>query len=251
MDELIISPYLLGVLFLVVSSLYSSVGLGGGSSYTALLAILGASHAVIPGVSLTLNAVVTLLGSINYIRQGHARFRLIAAFVVTSVPMAYLGGSLEIAPQLFYAILLATLVLVALRIYLVPDPKLDLDLGPRTKIIAALLIGAILGLIAGIVGIGGGIYLVPIIIILGLGDAKEAAATGAIFIFVNSLGGLAAHLQRGAVEPAEIWPLVVAVVLGGFIGSHLGAARFEKETVRRVLGVVILFAIVLLTRRVF
>ncbi|MFW6053289.1 MAG: TSUP family transporter, partial [Persicimonas sp.] len=169
MDELIISPYLLGVLFLVVSSLYSSVGLGGGSSYTALLAILGASHAVIPGVSLTLNAVVTLLGSINYIRQGHARFRLIAAFVVTSVPMAYLGGSLEIAPQLFYAILLATLVLVALRIYLVPDPKLDLDLGPRTKIIAALLIGAILGLIAGIVGIGGGIYLVPIIIILGLG----------------------------------------------------------------------------------
>jgi uncharacterized protein len=250
-QELLISPFALGAVFLAVSLVYSSVGLGGGSTYTAMLAIFGASHRVIPTVSLTLNTVVTLLASINYIRHGHARLRLIAPFVATSMPMAYLGGSLEIAAQLFYFLLLITLVLVGARIYLWSDPRLQIELSAPAKLAVSLGLGALLGFVAGAVGIGGGIYLVPLIIIFGLGDEKEAAATGAVFILLNSVSGLGARLQQHIPEPAHIAPLVGAVVLGALVGSQMGAAVFEKKTVRRLLGLVILVAIVLLAGRLW
>lgn len=249
MQELLISPYVLAGAFLAVSLVYSSVGLGGGSTYTALLAIFGVSHRIIPTVSLTLNTVVTLLASVNYIRHGHARMRLIAPFVATSIPMAYVGGSLELSAQLFYVLLLITLALVAARIYLWSEPRLQLELSRAAKLAVSLGLGALLGFVAGAVGIGGGIYLVPLIIILGLGDEKEAAATGAVFILLNSVSGLGARLQQHVPEPADIAPLVAAVVLGALVGSQMGAAVFQKRTVRRLLGLVILVAIALLIHR--
>lgn len=251
MEELLISPYALGVVFLVVSLVYSSVGLGGGSTYTALLAILGVSHRVIPTVSLTLNTVVTLLASVNYIRHGHAQMRMIAPFVVTSIPMAYVGGWLELSARFFYALLLITLVLVAARIYLWPQPRLQIELSGAAKLAVSLILGALLGFVAGAVGIGGGIYLVPLIIIFGLGDEKQAAATGAVFILLNSVSGLGARLQHHVPAPADIAPLVGAVVLGALVGSQMGAAVFQKKTVRRLLGLVILVAIALLIHRIW
>lgn len=251
MEELFISPYILALIFLFVSTAYSSVGLGGGSSYTALLAIFGASYRVIPTVSLTLNCLVTLMASINYIRQGHARPKLIAAFVITSVPMAYLGGSLDVEQRFFHSLLLIMLVLVAARIYFWRKPALKQRFEGHSKILVSLLVGAILGFVSGIVGIGGGIFLVPLIIILGLGDQKEAAAAGAIFIFLNSIAGLVAHLQRQLPDLASMAPLIVAVILGGYLGSYLGSARFDHGLVQRILGTIIVVAIVLLSVRLF
>jgi uncharacterized membrane protein YfcA len=249
MEELLISPYLLAAIFALIAAVYSSVGLGGGSSYTALLAIFNASYQSIPGISLSLNVVVTLIGSVNFARQGHLRVKLIAPLLLGSMPMAYLGGSLDVSAQIYYWVLLGTLVLVAARTYLWKEPTLDLDFSPKAKVVVSLVLGAAIGLISGIVGIGGGIYLVPLILVLDLGTEKEAAAAGALFIVLNSLSGLTAHLQRHVPDIEMMAPLVAAVLVGGLVGSHLGSARFKPATVRRALGAVILVAIALLIRR--
>src|SRR5690625_1082462 len=167
MQELLISPYLLAVLFFGVTIVYASVGLGGGTAYTALLAIFGASHEAIPTVSLTLNVAVTSLNSYAFLQQGHGRLRLIIPFLFTSIPASYFGGTLDLSPTLFYWILLITLITVAARIYLGDNSQIFSEFNSKQQMGVALFTGTVLGLIAGIVGIGGGIYLVPLIIMLG------------------------------------------------------------------------------------
>lgn len=251
MGELSISVYVVAAAFFVVAAAYSSVGMGGGSSYTALLALFGVTHVAIPTISLTLNVLATSVSSFNFVRKGHARPRLIFAFVVTSIPMSYLGGSLQVPREVFYWILLVTLVLVAARIYLWDEVSLKLNLGRAGQLGLSLLVGAVLGLIAGMVGIGGGVYLVPLIIILGLGNEKEAAAAGAIFVFVNSITGLAARMQHNPVELSGLAVLVVAVLAGSLAGSWLGSSRFSPTTMRRILGLIIVAAILSLLHKLF
>ncbi len=248
MNELTISIFLLAVVFAIVAFFYASVGLGGGSSYTALLAIFGASTVVIPMVSLTLNVLVTTIGSIAFFSQRHARLRLIAPFLISSIPMAYLGGMLQLPKILFYFVLLVSLSFATLRIYFPKETK-PLPLGEVGKFSLALCCGAVLGLIAGIAGIGGGVYLVPLILILGLGTAKEAAASGAFFIWVNSVAGLAARLQYNNLDLTPYMPLVIAAVAGGIAGSLMGAGRFEPRTMQKILGSILVAAICLLGRR--
>jgi len=242
--------YILTGLFLVVSFVYSSVGLGGGSSYTALMALFGVSTLAIPMTTLLLNLVVTSVGSYNFIRNRHVRFRLLAPFLAASIPMSYVGGSLHIPRQVFYWMLLASLLFVAVRIYIWRNTAFSLRIGRAGKIAVSLAAGSILGLISGIVGIGGGIYLVPLIIILGLGTEKQAAACGAIFIWLNSLSGLVARLQYNAIELLELIPLLVAVLVGGTLGSFLGSVKYSARTMQRILGSVVLVAIVFLIRKV-
>lgn len=241
---------LMALLFFIVSFAYSSVGLGGGSSYTALLAVFGVGHVVIPTVSLILNLFVTSVGSLNFARKGHGRARLILPFIASSIPMSYVGGSLKLPKEVFYWILLASLIFVALRIYVFESTSLRLNLERPRQVILSLIAGSILGLIAGIVGIGGGIYLVPLIIILGLGTEKEAAACGAIFIWVNSFSGLIARLQHNPVDIAPFIPLVAAVLIGGSLGSHLGSTRFSPRTMEKMLGLVIIVAILFLAGKI-
>ncbi|GAB4337150.1 MAG: sulfite exporter TauE/SafE family protein [Desulfobulbaceae bacterium] len=250
MAELIIPISLLAVLFCLVAFFYASVGLGGGSSYTALLAIFGAGAAVIPMVSLTLNLLVTTVGSIVFLSRKHARLRLIAPFLVSSVPMAYVGGMLHLPRLVFYLVLLVSLAFAAARIYFPKDTR-PLELGEGKKIALALCSGAVLGLVAGIAGIGGGVYLVPLIILLGLGTAKEAAACGAFFIWVNSAAGLAARLQYNSIDMEPWLPLVAAAVGGGLAGSLLGSGRFAPATMQKILGGILLVAIGLLGRKIF
>ncbi len=241
MDGLLISPLILAVLFFFVAFFYASVGLGGGSSYTALLAIFGAGAQTIPLISLTLNLVVTSVGGLIFFRHKHTRIRLIAPFLISSVPMAYVGGALHLPKEWFYWILLVSLVLAASRIYL-PGKRPVLSLGPGAKVFAALVAGAILGLVAGIVGIGGGVYLVPLIIILGLGTAKEAAACGAVFVWVNSLSGLIARIQYHPVSIRPYLILIAAVLVGGSMGSFMGASRFPQKRMQRILGSILVIA---------
>lgn len=249
MGELAFPILLLAVIFAAVAFFYASVGLGGGSSYTALLAIFGASMATIPTVSLSLNLLVTTVGSIVFLAQGHGRLRLILPFVLTSIPMAYVGGMLHLPKMLFYPVLLVSLTFAALRIYRPGEIKV-LPLGNQGRVILSLSCGAVLGLIAGITGIGGGVYLVPLILLLGLGTAKEAAACGAFFIWVNSAAGLIPRLQQSELDPLVFAPLALGVLIGGLAGSFLGAGRFEPQTMQKILGSVLVVAILSLGRKI-
>jgi uncharacterized membrane protein YfcA len=249
MTDLTISISLLAVIFAMVAFFYASVGLGGGSSYTALLAIFGASAATIPLISLTLNVLVTTVGSIVFLSQKHARLRLIAPFLISSIPMAYVGGMLHLPKMLFYLVLLVSLAFAAMRIYF-PQKIKPLPLDDRGKFLLALGCGAVLGLIAGIVGIGGGVYLVPLILLLGLGSAKEAAACGAFFIWVNSAAGLAARIQYNSIDLVPYMPLIIGAVAGGLAGSMMGARHFNPRTMQKILGTVLVVAIIFLGRKI-
>jgi len=248
-DIIFTSPYFLAVLFFIVAFIYSSVGLGGGSSYTALMAIFGFSALAIPMVSLSLNLIVTSIGSYNFIRNKHAKIKLILPFIISSIPMAYLGGSLKFPLEIFYWILLISLIFVAARIYLWKNVAIKFDFKQKEKIIISLIAGSVLGLIAGIVGIGGGVYLVPLIIVLNLGSEKEAAACGAIFIWLNSFSGLLSRLQYNSIDLTNYIPLIVAVLIGGTLGSYMGAFKFSPKVMDKVLGAVILIAIFFLTKK--
>ncbi|MBE0567518.1 MAG: sulfite exporter TauE/SafE family protein [Krumholzibacteria bacterium] len=240
---------LLVAAFAAVAFLYASVGLGGGSAYTALLALAGVSHVLVPTVSLALNLVVTFVGMINFHRGGHLSLRLVAPFLVTSMPAAWLGGSLHLPQGVFLWLLAATLALVLVRIYLLGDLRLRLRLTGAARLVCSLLLGAVLGFVAGTVGIGGGIYLVPLLIMFGLADEKRAAAAGAVFIWLNSAVGLAARWQQGHAEAATVLPLVGAVAVGGWLGSSLGALRFSPRTIQRTLGLVVAAAVVVIAGR--
>ena len=250
MDLILSSSWFLAILFFFVAFAYSSIGLGGGSSYTALMAIVGMSPLAIPLVSLSLNLMVTTISSFNFIRHGHARIKLIAPFLVSSIPMAYLGGSLDIPNTIFYWVLLISLIFVALRIYLWQDTSLKLNLNNHQKIIISLVSGSILGLIAGIVGIGGGVFLVPLIIVLGLGSQKEAAACGAVFVWLNSLAGLSSRIQHHSIDLTDYIPLIAAALIGGSIGSFFGSSRFSPKIMEKILGIIIIIAIILLMKKV-
>ncbi len=238
--------WMIAVLFFILALAYSSVGLGGGSAYTASMVVLGFGSLSIPFISLTLNLLVTTLGSYHFIKERHARLHLILPFLLTSIPMAYLGGALHLPTAVFHWILFASLSIAVLRIYFWRHTALQLALAPGTKLAVSLLAGSVLGLIAGIVGIGGGIYLVPLIIILGLGNAHQAAACGAIFIWMNSAAGLLSRLQYNQIDLTPYLPLLLAVIAGGALGSYVGSTKFSAKTVEKVLGLIVTTAVLLL-----
>ncbi|MCP4202389.1 MAG: sulfite exporter TauE/SafE family protein [bacterium] len=242
-------PTPFAIAFFFVALLYSSVGLGGGTSYTAILAIAGVAQAIIPTTSLALNVIVASLGLASFSRAGYFRPKLILPLLLASMPMAFLGGQLVLAARVFQWLLLATLVAVAARIYLVGDLHSNLELKAGSRLAACLALGAVLGFVAGTVGIGGGIYLIPLLISLNLASEREAATAGAVFVMLNSLAGLLPRAQTGSLEVTWLLPLSISVLLGGVIGSHLGSVRFRPRTVQKVLGVVVLLAIAVLLRR--
>lgn len=248
--ETITYPYLIAFLFFIIAIAYSSLGLGGASSYTALMLILGFSTLLIPTISLSMNLVVTSIGSFNFIRHRHVNLKLLLPFLVSSIPMAYLGGSLQLPKEIFYWVLLVSLLFVVARIYFWENISLQLNLSDRKKITVSVASGGALGLLAGIVGIGGGIYLVPLIIILGLGSAKQAAASASIFVWLNSASGLIARVQFNPVNLLQYIPILAAVLAGAIIGSYLGSTRLSSRTMERILGAIIIVAIILLFRKI-
>lgn len=238
----------LPVIFFVIAFLYSSIGLGGGSSYTAIMAIWGISFRIIPIASLSLNLVVTFLGMINYWRNGFGKIKLIIPLLFSSIPLAYFAGKLNLPELYFKIILLLTLSLIFARIYLIKNLSLEFRLTKLQKWIFSICVGAILGFVAGTVGIGGGIYLVPLIIMFGLASEKEAAACGSVFIWMNSFSGLVSRMQYQSLNFSFILPMLIAVIFGGFVGSYLGASYFEADTIQKVLGAVVFIAVIMLIR---
>ncbi len=241
--------YCLPILFFFISFFYSSIGLGGGSSYTAILAIMGINYHLIPSTSLSLNLGVTFIGMINFWKAGYGRINLVAPFLITSIPMSYLAGSIQLPELIFQIILTLTLVLVVSRIYFFDKLAITYNLSSIEKWLVTIFLGSLLGFIAGAVGIGGGIYLVPLIIMFGLGSTKEASAAGAVFIWFNSFAGLLPRLQSGSYDFKFIIPLLFTVILGGFAGSYFGSLRFESIFIQKIMGCVIILAIISLIQR--
>lgn len=236
-------------LFFAAALLYSSVGHGGASAYLAILVLAGFSHEAIAPTVLALNILVTLLGTLNYYRAGHFEVRLLLPFILTSIPAAFLGGSIRVSEKTFSAILGLTLLAAALRFLLFTKPILGRKvLTARLLFGVGLPVGAGLGFLAGLTGIGGGIFLSPLLLLMGWADAKKTAAISAGFIVLNSLSGLSAHLFRGMPDWSQLGVLAITVLIGGGIGSYTGAFRLLPVTLQRLLGVVLLVASLKLLR---
>jgi len=236
-------PWILIPLFLLVAALYSSVGHGGASGYLALFALSGiAAPSVIP-VALVLNITVAAISFFNYWRSGHFSLSLLLPFVVTSMPAAYLGGLMAVGDEVFRLVLGVALLLVAVRLLFIRElPQRSGSMSRTQQWVLASSIGLVLGLLSGMVGIGGGVFLSPVILLLGWADIKGTAAVSSAFIVLNSVSGLLGHIARGAHTELPIVILVAAVVLGGFLGSRLGAQRLSTKHLQLALGLVLVVA---------
>ncbi|QQR81299.1 MAG: sulfite exporter TauE/SafE family protein [Deltaproteobacteria bacterium] len=231
-------------LFFVTAVLYSMVGLGGGSTYLALLALFSFSYASMPQVSLMCNIIVVVGGVWFFWKSGYVRWRLILPFVITSIPAAYWGGHVTISKKIFSLLLGVSLLVAALRMLLGEIQKTKTPFDLKKIFLWALPMGAGLGFLSGLVGIGGGIYLAPLLILMGWADSKEAAAASSVFILLNSLSGLAGqYLKVGSFYSIqEILPLLIAVWMGGQIGSRIGSQYISKLVIQRVGACLVFFA---------
>ncbi len=237
----------IGLLFslAVIALLYGSVGHGGASGYLAVLSLsaFAAEGAVwLKPHALALNIVVVLLGLYHYGRQGHLNLSLILPFTLTSVPFSYLGAYLPIVDWLFDTLLSLTLLWAAWRLMTTLDSTNETSKPPAT--VVALGTGAVLGFVSGLVGVGGGIFLSPLLILQGWASAKETAAASAFFILVNSVAGLGGAFASGQaqLDGDLMIQFTAAVLIGGFLGTRLGANHASDQTIRRLLVVVLIVA---------
>ena len=236
-------PLWLPALFFLIAALYATVGFGGGSSYLAVLALAGLSHTAIPQTALVCNLIVSAGGVWHFGRAGHLKWSRVLPLVVLSVPMAYLGGKTPVSREIFFLLLGGSLFVAGTRMFLplARGGGVCSAMSTRGTWLLGLPLGAILGFLAGLVGIGGGIFLAPILILTGWADARATAATSAVFILVNSASGLAGQVAKGVHLGMMLIPLAAAVLIGGQIGSRLGSYGLPVVVLQRLIGVLILF----------
>ena len=244
-------------LFFAVSFIYSSVGFAGGSSYIAILVLVGINLYTIPPVSLALNIVVASTALFNYLRAGHLSLRISIPLLI-SVPFAFIAGSVVLPEELLIIIFVISLFSASgmlllsgsqIKIRQEKIRKLNLSV-PRLSLIT-LPLGAILGTVSGLVGIGGGIWLSPILILTGLANPKTAAASASLFILTNSVSGFVAHSITKEVDFVLILPLAFVVLIGGFLGSRLGAFKLSHEKLIFIVGIIVAIAGINLATRLF
>lgn len=233
----------LALSFFITAILYAAVGFGGGSTYNALLVLAETDYRVLPALALICNLIVVSGGAYRFTRTGHVNLKRIAPWIMTSVPAAWLGGMLDISEALFVGILGFSLLAAGTRM-LWPDNNVRLPIINKHHFLPPI-IGAGLGLLSGLIGIGGGIFLAPVLYLLRWDDAKKIAATCSIFILVNSLAGLAGHMMK--LDNKELgsitayWFLFLAVLVGGQIGSYIGVERLNPNILRFLTAVLILY----------
>lgn len=232
--------WLLAPAILAVAILYASVGHAGASGYIAVMALAGVAPAVLKPTALMLNIAVALIGTWQFARAGHFSWRLFWPFALLAVPASFVGGYVTLPTAVFKALVGLVLLGAAARLFTTPrDSGRVLGEPPLT---VALICGAALGLLAGLTGTGGGIFLTPLLLFAGWADAKRAAGVSAPFILLNSTAGLAGNiLQTRHLDPVSV-PLLVAAVVGGVVGSYFGSRRFPIATIRRLLAVVLVVA---------
>ncbi|GAB4525540.1 MAG: sulfite exporter TauE/SafE family protein [Anaerolineales bacterium] len=227
-----------------IAFLYASVGFGGATGYLAVMSLFDIPIQVMASTALILNLFVSSVSFFNYYRAGHFRFSLLWPFLVTSIPAAFLGGYLRLHDQIYYILLYGVLTFVMVRmLFFSKAQDEEVPLRPL-RLPVGLTVGAAIGLLSGMVGIGGGIFLSPLIILTHWGRVKQASAVAAVFIFVNSASGLIGRLLGGnfALDSLGL-ALLPAGLLAAFGGAYLGANKFSGVAVRRLLGLVLVFAI--------
>jgi uncharacterized membrane protein YfcA len=225
---------------LVAAFMYASVGHGGASAYLAALALAGVAPAEMRPIALVLNILVSAIGTYKFWRAGHFSWRLFWPFAVVSIPLAYVGGAIELPGHLYKLLVGAVLIYAGWQLWL--SARLGAEMRPvrEPPLPWAMSIGAGLGLLSGLTGVGGGIFLSPILLLLGWAGTKQTSAVAAAFILVNSIAGISAiFTARSAALPSYVWVLSTVVMLGGWLGAEYGSRRFANPVIRRLLGVVL------------
>jgi len=222
-----------------VAVLYSSVGHAGASGYIAVMSLLSVAPAEIKPIALALNILVASIGTFQFWRAGYFSWPLFWPFALLSVPLAFVGGYLNLPTQVFKVLVGIVLLLSAAQFLLRPPAESE----PRTPPLpVALGAGSLLGLLSGLTGTGGGIFLTPLLIFMRWARTKSAAAVSAPFILLNSAAGLAGNFSATKAFPAFAWALVAAVIIGGTIGSWFGSRRLPHLAIKRLLSVVLTIA---------
>ena len=241
MDETVVALLALGMLIAAFG--YASVGHGGASAYLAAMALARVAPEEMRPIALALNVIVSALATWKFHRAGHFRWRLFWPFAAVSIPFAYLGGAIALPDQTYRVLVGVVLVYAAWQLWRSGRAGEEMRELSEPPLAWAMLIGAAMGLLAGLTGVGGGIFLSPLLLMLGWSGTKQTSAISAPFILVNSIAGLGAGFAlKSATLPPYIWILGAAVLAGGWLGAEYGSRRFANPVVRRMLAIVLALA---------
>ena len=245
---------ILSILFLITATLYSSVGFGGGSTYLALLLIWGLPYNVFPIIALSCNIIVVSGNCFNYIRAGNLNIKLLIPYLIGSIPLAFIGGSLPVEKKIFEILLFAVL-LIAGSLLLINFKSYDDKKESYRNIpyLMSIIIGGMLGFISGVVGIGGGIFLSPILFLLKVARPKHIIVAASLFILINSVSGIIGQLTKNLIltEVQDYFYLLIAVLIGGQIGNYLNLKIFTSKLLALVTASLVLFVAIRLGLKLF
>lgn len=232
---------IIAVLFLIAATLYSSVGHAGASGYLAVMGLMGVATPMMKPTALILNILVATIGTFQFLRAGCFSWRLFWPFALGSVPAAYAGGAMKL-PTTFYKVGVGAILLFSAIRMFVAASKPDRSTVNRPPIPAALLAGAAIGMLSGLTGTGGGIFLSPLLLFAGWAETRETSGVSAAFILVNSVAGLSGLLPAQSVLPSALPIWAAAALLGGAVGANFGSRRITTPWLRRLLGMVLVVA---------
>ena len=238
---------ILSILFFITAILYSSVGFGGGSTYLALMLIWGIPFYIFPIIALFCNIIVVSGNSINFIRSGNLNIKLLIPYLIGSIPFAFIGGSIPIEKEFFEILLFITLIIAGFFLLMESKSfnqnKIKINNIPK---IFSVIIGSIIGFISGLIGIGGGIFLSPLLFLIKAGYPKHITSTASLFILINSIFGIAGQLTKNISlsEFLNYWPLFVAVLIGGQIGSNLNIKFLSNRILAVTTSLLVIFVAV-------
>ena len=245
---------ILSILFFITAILYSSVGFGGGSTYLALLLIWGTPYYIFPLIALICNIIVVSGNSYNYIRAGHHNFKLMIPFLIGSIPLAFFGGTLSIDKEIFEMLLFLVLSVAGILL-LINNKSYEKANFTVQKInnIFSFFIGSVLGLISGVVGIGGGIFLSPILFLIKADEPKNISTHASIFILINSISGILGQLTKETLlaQIMNYWPLFVCVMLGGLMGNYLNLKILSGRMLAITTSLLVIFVAIRMGFRIF
>ncbi len=245
---------ILSIFFFITAILYSSVGFGGGSTYLALLLIWDTPYYIFPVIALFCNIIVVTGNSVNYIRAGNHNLKLLLPFLIGSIPFAYIGGTLIINKEIFEILLFLVLSVAGSLLLMNNKAYENKDVTvKKLNIFISVIIGSLLGLISGIVGIGGGIFLSPILFLFKADKPKNIITTASLFILVNSISGIFGQFTKDNIinEFVIYWPLFLSVFIGGLIGNYLNLKIFSNRVLALITSLLVIFVAARMAFKIF